>query len=144
MISHGVFNLVSRVHLHYVVSSDLDLASAFLPAVLLLAIYVCPESPRWLIKKNRYAEAFTSFRRLRFTDLQAARDMYYVHVYVSFFSHTSIPRLTARLQPTGRRKPNHAWRNLYRQIHRTVHHSSCTTSHQSVLCCYASTTNVRN
>lgn len=59
---------------------DLALASAFLPAVLLLAIYVCPESPRWLIKKNRYAEAFTSFRRLRFTDLQAARDMYYVHV----------------------------------------------------------------
>lgn len=28
---------------------------------------------------NRYPQAFRSLRRLRFTDLQAARDMYYIH-----------------------------------------------------------------
>lgn len=31
------------------------------------------------MKKNRYPEAFTSLRRLRNTDLQAARDLFYIH-----------------------------------------------------------------
>ncbi len=37
------------------------------------------ESPRWYMKKGRYVEAFKSFKRLRNTELQAARDLYYVH-----------------------------------------------------------------
>jgi hypothetical protein len=37
------------------------------------------ESPRWLMKKGRYAKAFRSFCRLRNSELQAARDLYYVH-----------------------------------------------------------------
>ncbi|KAG5638132.1 hypothetical protein H0H81_001735 [Sphagnurus paluster] len=58
----------------------LQLGSAFLPAVpLTLGIYFCPESPRWLMKKNRYHEAYKSFKRLRNSELQAARDLYYVH-----------------------------------------------------------------
>ncbi|KAK0457042.1 uncharacterized protein EV420DRAFT_1480918 [Desarmillaria tabescens] len=58
----------------------LQLGSAFLPAVpLVIGIYFCPESPRWYMKKGRYAEAFKSFKRLRNTELQAARDLYYVH-----------------------------------------------------------------
>lgn len=58
----------------------LQLGSAFLPAVpLAIFIYMCPESPRWYMKKNRYEEAFTSFCRLRNSEIQAARDMYYVH-----------------------------------------------------------------
>jgi hypothetical protein len=57
----------------------LQLGSAFIPAVpLLLLIYMCPESPRWYMKKDRYAEAFTSLLRLRNTPLQAARDLYYI------------------------------------------------------------------
>lgn len=31
------------------------------------------------MKKGRYHEAYTSFRRLRNTELQASRDLYYVH-----------------------------------------------------------------
>lgn len=37
------------------------------------------ESPRWLMKKGRYHDAWKSFKRLRNTELQAARDLYYVH-----------------------------------------------------------------
>ena len=37
------------------------------------------ESPRWLMKKGRYREAYNSFQRLRNSELQAARDLYYVH-----------------------------------------------------------------
>ncbi|PWN47406.1 sugar transporter [Violaceomyces palustris] len=59
----------------------LQLGSAFIPALpLALGIYFCPESPRWLMKKNRYPEAFKSLNRLRHNSIQAARDLYYIHV----------------------------------------------------------------
>lgn len=58
----------------------LELGSAFIPAVpLTLLIYFCPESPRWYMKKGRYRDAYKSFCRLRNSELQAARDLYYVH-----------------------------------------------------------------
>ena len=62
------------------ISWRLQLGSAFIPAVpLVIGVYFCPESPRWYIKKGRYADAFRSLLRLRNTPLQAARDLYYVH-----------------------------------------------------------------
>ncbi|KAH7117556.1 hypothetical protein B0J11DRAFT_87834 [Dendryphion nanum] len=58
----------------------LQLGSAFIPAIpLTIGIYFCPESPRWYIKKDRYKDAYKSLLRLRFTPLQAARDLYYIH-----------------------------------------------------------------
>lgn len=58
----------------------LQLASAFIPAVpLATMIYFCPESPRWLMKKDRYPKAFRSLCRLRHHNIQAARDLYYIH-----------------------------------------------------------------
>lgn len=58
----------------------LQLGSAFIPAVpLVIGIYYCPESPRWLMKKGRYAQAYKSLLRLRNNPIQAARDLYYVH-----------------------------------------------------------------
>ncbi|KIW63879.1 hypothetical protein PV04_08849 [Phialophora macrospora] len=58
----------------------LQIGSAFIPAVpLALLVYFCPESPRWLMKKNRYRKAFESLCRLRRHRIQAARDLYYVH-----------------------------------------------------------------
>jgi Sugar (and other) transporter len=37
----------------------LQFGSAFLPAVpLVIGIFFCPESPRWLMQKKRYNEAF--------------------------------------------------------------------------------------
>ncbi|KAK8923300.1 hypothetical protein H634G_10388 [Metarhizium anisopliae BRIP 53293] len=58
-----------------------QLGSAFIPAVpLAILIYFCPESPRWYIKKGRYRDAMRSLMRLRNTPIQAARDLYYIHV----------------------------------------------------------------
>jgi hypothetical protein len=42
-------------------------------------IYLCPESPRWYMKKNRYAEAWQSMVKLRNHPLQVARDIFYIH-----------------------------------------------------------------
>ncbi|KAL9635848.1 MAG: hypothetical protein Q9164_003211, partial [Protoblastenia rupestris] len=61
----------------------LQLGSACIPAIpLILGVYLCPESPRWYIKKNRYEDAYKSLCRLRNTHLQAARDLYYIHAQV--------------------------------------------------------------
>ena len=43
-------------------------------------IFMCPESPRWLMKKGRYTKAYAAMCRLRHTPVIAARDMYYAHV----------------------------------------------------------------
>ena len=50
----------------------------------------CSESPRWLMKKNRYPEAYHSLVRLRHTELQAARDLYYIHVQLQKDSESKI------------------------------------------------------
>lgn len=58
----------------------LQLGSAFIPAVpLVIGIYFCAESPRWLLKKGKVAKAYRSLLRLRNTPLQAARDVYFIH-----------------------------------------------------------------
>ena len=40
---------------------------------------MCPESPRWYMKKGRTRDAYNSLCRLRKTPLQAARDLYYMY-----------------------------------------------------------------
>ncbi|KAI1435588.1 sugar transporter-domain-containing protein [Xylaria sp. CBS 124048] len=61
----------------------LQIGSAFIPAIPLCALILfCPESPRWYIKKGRYAEAMASLLKLRNTPIQAARDLYAIHAQV--------------------------------------------------------------
>jgi len=53
-------------------------ASTAIPPMFVCAqVYLCPESPRWYMEKNRYMDAFGSMEALRFSKVQAARDMYY-------------------------------------------------------------------
>jgi hypothetical protein len=47
--------------------------------ILLVLVFLCPESPRFLIRNDKYAEAFLSLRQLRGSDIQAAKDLYYIH-----------------------------------------------------------------
>ncbi|OBT78407.1 hypothetical protein VF21_02177 [Pseudogymnoascus sp. 05NY08] len=57
-----------------------QLAAAFAPAVpIVILIWFCPESPRWLLKKHRYKDSFRSFCRLRNSEVIAARDLYYAY-----------------------------------------------------------------
>ena len=58
----------------------LILGSAMVPVVpLFILIYLCPESPRFLIRKNHYGKAYESLRRFRKTEIQACRDLYAIH-----------------------------------------------------------------
>ena len=57
-------------------------STVVLPVIVMAQVYFCPESPRWLIQKNKIDKAYKSFRRIRNTDVQAARDTYYTYVGV--------------------------------------------------------------
>ncbi|EKC98673.1 putative sugar transporter [Trichosporon asahii var. asahii CBS 8904] len=59
----------------------LQLGSAFIPALPLACfIYLCPESPRWYMKKGKYRKALHSYERIRNGEIIAARDLYYSYV----------------------------------------------------------------
>lgn len=75
----GIF-LGSIVGLALPHSWRLQSAAALIPAVpLLFLIFACPESPRFLIRKNQYGDAYISLRHLRDNEIQAARDLYAIH-----------------------------------------------------------------
>ena len=57
------------------------MASAMLPAlIVVLFVFMCPESPRWYMSKNRHYRAYRAMTKLRFNKIQAARDVFYMHV----------------------------------------------------------------
>lgn len=57
-------------------------STVVLPLIVCIQVYLCPESPRWLIQHGKVEKAFKSFRKLRSHDIQAARDLYYAYVLV--------------------------------------------------------------
>ncbi len=81
-------------------------STVVMPVIVMAQVFFCPESPRWLIQKDKCAKAFRSFQRIRNTDIQAARDLYYTYVgvqiekkvnkgknlFVQFYELFSVPR----------------------------------------------------
>ncbi|KAK2026908.1 hypothetical protein LX32DRAFT_593804 [Colletotrichum zoysiae] len=58
----------------------LMMGSAAIPAVFVCACcYMCPESPRWYLTKDRHSDAFRAMCQLRFEKVQAARDLFYAN-----------------------------------------------------------------
>ncbi|KAJ9207367.1 hypothetical protein DTO164E3_641 [Paecilomyces variotii] len=57
-------------------------STVVLPIIVCAQVYFCPESPRWLIEHGKINKAFQSFRVLRNSDIEAARDLYYAYVGV--------------------------------------------------------------
>lgn len=87
-----MFGYVASLAFYYVgdhgISGGLNwrlmLGSACIPALIVMCqVPFVPESPRWLMGKNRHVEAFASLKELRHTELQAARDCFYQHVLLS-------------------------------------------------------------
>ncbi|KAE8345238.1 hypothetical protein BDV24DRAFT_178706 [Aspergillus arachidicola] len=65
------------------ISWRLQLGSAFIPALpLTLGVFLCPESPRWYLKKGQVRKAYQSLCKLRNSNLQAARDLYYIYTQI--------------------------------------------------------------
>ncbi|KAF7547857.1 hypothetical protein G7Z17_g7430 [Cylindrodendrum hubeiense] len=51
-------------------------STALPPLIVSLLVYLLPESPRWYMDKGNFPKAFVSLKKLRSSELQAARDMY--------------------------------------------------------------------
>ncbi len=68
----------------------LMLGSAGVPALIVMVqVFLCPESPRWLISKGRYDKAYDSLLRFRNNPIQAARDLYcqYIADFTNIFTN---------------------------------------------------------
>lgn len=69
----------------------LMMASAMFPALIVICfVFLCPESPRWYMSKGRHAKAYRSMIRLRYTKVQAARDVFYMHTLLDAESNMTI------------------------------------------------------
>ncbi|KAB8070594.1 hypothetical protein BDV29DRAFT_160301 [Aspergillus leporis] len=54
-------------------------STAIPPFFVCIQVYLCPESPRWYMMRNRYQDAYKALCKLRPSPFQAARDLYYIH-----------------------------------------------------------------
>lgn len=89
-----IFYRVGRAGIAGGLNWRLMLASAMIPAVLVLfQIPFCPESPRWLMGKGRYKEAYESTVQIRNHKILASRDLFYQHVLLMEENSLQIPYL---------------------------------------------------
>ena len=58
-------------------------STAIPPIFVCCQVYLVPESPRWYMSKNRYEKAFKALQRFRWSRMQSARDLYYIHKQIA-------------------------------------------------------------
>lgn len=84
-----------------------------MPAIVLLfLVFLCPESPRFLIRQGNYKAAFLSLRQLRGTDIQAARDLYYIHCQLQVEAEMIEARLTLSSQGSNQDKFKYPYQRM--------------------------------
>lgn len=69
------------------------------PFFVCIQVYMCPESPRWYMIRDRYQDAYNALCKLRPSEFQAARDLYYIH---------SALKVEEKL-----RQGKHLWREMF-------------------------------
>ncbi|KAF2721108.1 hypothetical protein K431DRAFT_76523 [Polychaeton citri CBS 116435] len=80
-------------------------ASSILPTLpLITLIWVCPDSPRFLMKHRRYRDAFDTLVQLRGSQIVAAKELLYTHFQMSVEQALLLKRNRAGIQraETGR------------------------------------------
>ncbi|KAK5743289.1 hypothetical protein LTR17_002766 [Elasticomyces elasticus] len=108
-----------------------QVASSALPTIVLLSlIYVCPESPRFLMRRGYYKKAYQNLVLLRYHPILAAKELLYVHCQTEVESRFlgqgrksaqlhdgSGPRtdkIMKRFRPqSATARPANHWRRLY-------------------------------
>ncbi|KAI9617773.1 hypothetical protein H4Q26_012637, partial [Puccinia striiformis f. sp. tritici PST-130] len=65
-------------HNSYALNSLMLGSTAVAPMLVCMMIFPAPESPRWYMSRGRIADAYKSMCRLRFCELQASRDIFYM------------------------------------------------------------------
>ncbi|KAL2825683.1 hypothetical protein BJY01DRAFT_256202 [Aspergillus pseudoustus] len=84
-IMMGYIISAAFVHISYPLNWRLMIGSQMVaPVFVIAAVYFGPESPRYLVSRQRYAAAYRSLLRLRPTKLRAARDLYTIVRSVEF------------------------------------------------------------
>ncbi|KAK4957158.1 hypothetical protein LTR10_005116 [Elasticomyces elasticus] len=102
-----------------------QVASSALPTIVLLSlIYVCPESPRFLMRRGYYKNAYQNLVLLRYHPILAAKELLYVHCQAKVESrflgegrkstqvHDGTESPPDKPKPTTARPANY-WRKLY-------------------------------
>jgi len=92
-------------------------ASSALPTIVLLTlIYVCPESPRFQMKRNRYADAYKTLVLLRGHPILAAKELFYVACQMEVEQHShqlGDPEIVRPTTPIKPRKANSLYITAY-------------------------------
>lgn len=66
------------------------------PTVLLILVFISPESPRFLIRTGKYSDACKSLLALRGAEILASRDLYSIHHQLEREEHLNVDRFKHR------------------------------------------------
>ncbi|KAF2859437.1 hypothetical protein K470DRAFT_282692 [Piedraia hortae CBS 480.64] len=85
-----------------------QIASAVFPTLILISlVYVCPESPRFLMQQGRYKEAYESLMLLRNHPILAAKELFYTYEQMLIGEEITVvkPQSSRESNGTNRKSP---------------------------------------